>query len=192
MDDDPAVAERGVLTAPAEAWDLAVRRAEVIGELAPRRVVSLEAADAAAARLGVSRRQVYVLVGRWRAGDGVASDLLPGTSSGGRGGARLPDEVEAVIRETLRARYLTRQRRTVASICREITRECKVRGLPVPSRGAVLRRIAMLDPAKAVTAREGSDAGRARRCAGGAPPRGTPRAGPAGRGRPAARGHRAA
>ena len=97
--------------------------------------MGLEAADAAAARLGVSRRQVYVLVGRWRAGEGLASDLLPGTSSGGRGGGRLPDEVEAVLREVLRTRYLTRQRRTVASVCREITRECKVRGLRVPSRG---------------------------------------------------------
>jgi len=91
---------------------LAVRRAGVIRELAAQRVVGLEAADAAAARLGVSRRQVYMLVGRWRAGEGVASDLLPGTSGGGRGGGRLPDEVEAVIREVLRSRYLTRQRRT--------------------------------------------------------------------------------
>jgi putative transposase len=168
MADDPAMAERGVLTAPAEGWDLAVRRADVIRELAAQRVVGLGAADAAAVRLGVSRRQVYVLVGRWRAGEGVASDLLPGTSSGGRGGARLPDEVEAVIREALRKRYLTRQRRPVASICREIARECKVRGLPVPSRGTVLRRIARLDPVKTVTAREGRDAARARRAAGGA------------------------
>jgi putative transposase len=98
------VAERGVLTAPAKAWDLAVRRAGVIRELAARRVVSLDAADAAAAQPGVSRRQVYVLVGRWRAGEGVASDLLPGTSSGGRGGGRLPAEVEAVVREVLRQR----------------------------------------------------------------------------------------
>jgi putative transposase len=154
MVDDPVVAERGVLTAPAEAWNLAVRRAEVIRELAARRVVSLEAADAAAARLGVSRRQVYVLVGRWRAGEGVASDLLPGTSSGGRGGGRLPDEVEAVVREVLRTRYLTRQRRTVASVCRDIARQCKVRGLRVPSRGTVLRYVAGLDPVKAVSARE--------------------------------------
>ena len=91
MADDPVVAERGVLTAPAEEWDMAVRRAEVIGPLAEQRVVGLEAADAAAARLGVSRRQVYVLVRRWRAGEGLASDLLPGTSSGGRGGGRQPD-----------------------------------------------------------------------------------------------------
>lgn len=45
----------------------------------------------------MSRRQVYVLVGRWRAGEGLVSDLLPGTSSGGRGGGRLPDEVEARV-----------------------------------------------------------------------------------------------
>jgi hypothetical protein len=58
-------------TAPpvaAEAWGLAVRRVSVIRELAERRVVGLEAADAAASQLGVSRRQVYVLAGRWRAG----------------------------------------------------------------------------------------------------------------------------
>jgi len=88
MADDPAVVERGVLTAASDAWDLAVRRAEVIGQLAGQRVVGLAAADAAAGKLGVSRRQVYVLVRRWRAGEDLASDLLPGTSSGGRGGAR--------------------------------------------------------------------------------------------------------
>jgi len=170
MADDPAVVERGVLTAASVAWDLAVRRAEVIGQLAGRRTVGLEAADAAAVQLGVSRRQVYVLVRRWRAGEGLASDLLPGTSSGGRGGERLPEEVEAVIRQVLRTRYLTRQRRTVASVYRDITRECKVRGLRVPSRGTVLRRIARLDPVKTVSAREGRDAARGLRPAGGTPP----------------------
>jgi len=164
------VVERGVLTAPAQAWDLAVRRAEVIGRLAERGTVGLQAADVAAAELGVSRRQVYALVRRWRAGEGLASDLLPGVSSGGRGGERLPDEVETVVREVLRTRYLTRQRRTVAAVCREVARECRVRGLPVPSRGTVLRRIARLDPVRAVSAREGGDAARALRSAGGTPP----------------------
>lgn len=170
MADDQAVAERGVLTAPAGTWDLAVRRADAIRELAAQPVMGVAAADAAAAELGVSRRQVYLLVSRWRSGEGLVSDLLPGTSSGGRGGGRLPDDVEAVVREVLRTRYLTRQRRTVVSVCREITRECRARGLRVPSRGTVLRRIAMLDPVKTVTAREGSDAARARKSAGGTPP----------------------
>lgn len=45
---------------------------------------------------------VYVLLGRWRAREGVVSDLIPGKSSGGRGREQLPDEVEAVIRGVLR------------------------------------------------------------------------------------------
>jgi putative transposase len=170
MADEPVAVERGLLTAGAEAWELAVRRAAVIGPLAEQETVGLAAADAAAAELGVSRRQVYELVGRWRAGEGLVSDMLPGSSSGGRGGGRLPDEVEAVIRDVLRTRYLTRQRRRVASVCREITRQCGVRGLRVPSRGAVLRRIAQLDPMRAVSAREGGDAARPLRPAGGVPP----------------------
>lgn len=151
--DELVVAERGVLTAAAEEWNLAARRAGVIRGLVGQPVVGLEAADTAAAELGVSRRQVYVLVRRWRAGEGLVSDLLPGTSSGGRGGSRLPDDVEAIVREILRTRYLTRQHRTVASVCREITRECKARGIRVPSRGTVFRRIAQLDPVKTVSAR---------------------------------------
>jgi putative transposase len=170
MADEPVAVERGLLTAGAQAWELAVRRAAVIGPIAEQETVGLAAADAAAAELGVSRRQVYELVRRWRAGEGLASDVLPGSSSGGRGGGRLPEEVEAVVRDVLRTRYLTRQRRPVASVCREITRECRVRGLRAPSRGAVLRRIAKLDPVRAVSAREGRDAARALRAAGGVPP----------------------
>jgi putative transposase len=167
---DSPVVERGVLTALGPVWNAATRRAEVIGRLAEESTVGQVAAEEAAAELGISRRQVYVLVGRWRAGEGVVSDLLPGRSSGGRGTGRLPDEVEAIVREVLRTRYLTRQRRSIAAICREIDRRCKVRGLRAPSRGTVLRRIALLDPVKTTSAREGADAARSRRSAGGVPP----------------------
>jgi len=163
------VVERGVLAAPGPMWDAAVRRAEVIGGLAAKDTVGLSAADEAAAELEVSRRQVYALVGRWRAGEGVTSDLLPGRSSGGQGGARLPDEVEATVREVLRSRYLTRQRRSVAAVCREIARQCRVRGLRTPSRGTVFRRIAQLDPGEfglgAGGRRRGAVAPFGRRCA---------------------------
>ncbi|MQA64059.1 MAG: DDE-type integrase/transposase/recombinase [Actinophytocola sp.] len=163
------VVERGVLTAPGPMWDAAVRHTEVIGGLAEKDTVGLAAAEEAA-ELGISRRQVYALVGRWRAGEGLATDLLPGRSSGGRGTGRLPEEVESIVRDVLRARYLTRQRRSVAAVCREITRQCRARGLRVPSRGTVLRRIAQLDPVKTVSAREGADAARSRRSAGGVRP----------------------
>ena len=170
MDDPGVVAERGVLTAPAEVWQLAVRRAEVIGRLADGDAVGHTAADTAAAELGISRRQVYELLRRWRAGSGVVSDLVPGKSSGGRSREQLPEPVEAVIREVLRTRYLSRQRRSMAAVHREVTRVCLSRGLPAPSKGAVVRRAAKLDPAAAVAARQGPDAAGARRSAGGVAP----------------------
>ncbi len=171
MDEQLAcVAERGLLSVSDEVWELAVRRAEVIGRLAAMDAVGLAAADAAAAELGVSRRLVYVLLDRWREGEGVVSDLIPGKSSGGRGRQQLPDEVEGVIRDVVRLRYLTRQKRSVTAVHREIARVCRSRGLPVPSRGSLQRRIAKLDPIKAASAREGSDATRALRSAGGHAP----------------------
>lgn len=169
-DQDGRVPERGLLTVPDEVWALAVRRAKVIGPLAAAGTAGEEAVEEAAAQLDVSRRQVYVLLRRWRDGQGLISDLIPGRSSGGRGGQRLAAEVEAVIREVLRKHYLTRQRKTIAAVHREITRACRARGLPVPSRGAIVRRVAGLDPHAATTAREGTDAARALESAGGQVP----------------------
>lgn len=57
MVDEPALLERGVLTTPAKVWDLAVRRAEVIGRLAAGATFGHAAADAAGVALRVSRRQ---------------------------------------------------------------------------------------------------------------------------------------
>lgn len=165
------IIERGVLTAPDEAWDVAVRQAEVIGRLAAEPRVGLAAADEAADELGISRRQVYVLLGRWRAGEGVASDLLPRRSSGGQGRGRLPAGVEAVMAEVIRSRYLDRQRRSVAAVYREVVRRCRAGGLPVPARSTLKRRIEALDPAAAAAAREGADGARRLRSAGGDPPK---------------------
>jgi len=167
---EPAAVLERVLAVPEETWRLAVCRAEVIARLAAMGTLGLDAADAAAAELGVARRLVYVLLGRWRVGEGVVSDLIPGKSSGGRGRQQLPDEVEAVIGDVVRRRYLTRQKRSVASVCREIGRVCRSRGLPVPSRGSVVRRIAKLDPLMEISAREGPQAARRLRAAGGETP----------------------
>lgn len=170
IDPQAVLSERGVLTASDHAWALARRRADVIARLAAEDVVGHPSADAAAAELGLSRRQVYTLVARWRAGGGVVSDLLPGRSSGGRGRGRVPDPVESVIREAIQERYLTRQRRSVASVHRSVVRACRLQGLSAPSRGTVERRIAALDPRTAVVARHGAEAARPLRSAGGTPP----------------------
>ncbi len=168
--DEDRVAERGLLTVPDEVWAVAVRRAEVIAPLAEAGRAGGEAVDSAAELLGVSRRQVYVLLRRWREGGRVVSALVPGRSSGGRGGRRLPADVEAILAEVLPRECLTRQHRTTAAVHREIVRACRRRGLPAPSRGAVERRIAGLDPQAAATAREGPDGARSLASAGGQVP----------------------
>lgn len=126
--------------------------------------------DEAAAKLGLSRGRVYYLIRLWRNGQGTASTLVPGRSSGGSGGGRLPVEVEAVVREAIRKHYLTRQRKTIAAVHREIIRLCRVRGLPAPSRNAVRRRIAALDPRTETVGREGREAARPLQSAGGQVP----------------------
>lgn len=78
------------LTLSDNAWEQAKNRATVIGALAKRRITGIAAADEAATKLGVSRRRVYLLLGRYRQGSGLVTDLALHRSTGGKGGNRLP------------------------------------------------------------------------------------------------------
>ena len=83
--------------------------------------------------LGISQQQVYVLLQRYRQGTGLVTDLVSGRSDGGKA-TRLSEPVEQIIDELIRKRYLTRQKRIVASLYREIVRVCAARGLSAPAR----------------------------------------------------------
>ncbi len=171
MDDvRESVPGRGVLTATDDEWAFAVRAAQVIGRLASLPAVSHDRADAAAGELGVSRRQVYVLLRRWRGGQGLVSDFLPSRSSGGRGRTYLPEPVETIVSTEIRKSFLSRQHRTVAAVYRDIVRSCRQQGLAAPSRTTVERRIARLDPVEKATRRAGPDARRPLQSAGGVGP----------------------
>ncbi|QSZ51414.1 hypothetical protein EU811_22085 [Arthrobacter sp. TS-15] len=117
-----------------EDWDTAVRTAAVITPLSQRDVIGLSAAAEAAAQLGVSLRQVYVLVDRCRRGSGNATDLLPGQSDGGRGTWRLAVPVEDVLQDLIRGRYLKRQKLSSAAPHRDVVQACSIKGLVAPSR----------------------------------------------------------
>lgn len=168
--DAPLIAERGVATLPAEAWEHARRRTEIIGPLAVLEVVGHHAADAAAQALGLSRRQVYVLIHRARQGTGLVTDLAPGQSGGGKGKGRLPESVERIIRELLQRRFLTKQKRSLAAFYRDVAQACKAQHLRVPARNTVALRIAGLDPVKISRCREGQEASCHLQGAGGVPP----------------------
>lgn len=168
--DTAPITEHGVATLPEQAWERARHRAEIIGPLAQSETVGHEAADAAAQALGLSRRQVYVLIRRARQGSGLLTDLALGQSSGGKGKGRLPESVEQIIRELLQKRFLTKQRRSLAAFHREVVRACKLQKLRVPARNTVALRIAGLDPLKTTRLREGQDASRTLQGVGGVPP----------------------
>lgn len=168
--DTPPIAAQGVATLPDEAWAQARHRTEIIGPLAALEVVGHEAADEAAQALGLSRRQVYVLIRRARQGTGLVTDLTPGRSGGGKGKGCLPEPVERIIRELLQKRFLTKQKRSLAAFHREVAQACKTQKLPVPARNTVAQRIAGLHPAKIARSRGGQDAARPLQGAGGIPP----------------------
>ncbi|HBN8049774.1 TPA: transposase [Pseudomonas aeruginosa] len=168
--DTPPIAAQGVAILPDEAWAQARHRTEIIGPLAALEVVGHEAADEAAQALGLSRRQVYVLIRRARQGTGLVTDLTPGRSGGGKGKGRLPEPVERIIRELLQKRFLTKQKRCLAAFHREVAQACKTQKLPVPARNTVAQRIAGLHPAKIARSRGGQDAARPLQGAGGIPP----------------------
>ena len=167
MDEEPGkIASTGHLAMSDAEWKYARLRAEAIGKLAEHGRVGLAAADEAAFALGVSRRQVYVLLERYRQGTGLVTDLASRQSDGGKGGSRLSEQVEQIIRELVRKRYLTKQKRSVASVHRAIVRVCTARGLPAPARNTVESRIARMNPVEVGRRREGPDSVRTLQSAG--------------------------
>lgn len=168
--EEPPILEQGVLSMPDEAWERLRRQAEVISPLVARTAVTHDAADAAGELLGLSRRQVYVLIDRHRQGNGLLTDLAPGRSTGGRGVGRLPESAETVIRETIRKAYLKKQKPSLAAVHRDIVRECNARGLPAPARNTVARRVERLHPLMVARSREGAEGARPLQAAGGTVP----------------------
>jgi putative transposase len=163
--------EQGVLTLSQENWDLARKRISIIAPLAALETVGHQATDEAAQQLGVSRRQVYILIQRFRKGTGLLTDLAPIRSSGGKGKGRLSETVESIIRELIRKQFMNRQKRTVAKLYRDIKKECKIKGLPVPARNTVALRINQLNLMQVKRSREGANAARTLQSAGDTPPK---------------------
>lgn len=171
MDAESApVAESGTLTMPDAAWDRMKSISAVIAPLAAQAIIGSAAVDAAASSLGVSRRQVYVLIKRHRDGSGLLTDLAAGRSSGGKGSPRLSGEVEDLVREMVRKHFLTRQKRTLAAVYRDIAAACRARQLPIPARNTVEQRIRALNPVEVGRRRGGPDAVRSLQSAGGEVP----------------------
>ena len=78
---DNILIEQGILSASDSAWDCARLRMEVIAPLAQLKSVTLELAGNAASKLGLSRRQIYTLIKRYRHSEGLVTDMCNGPIS---------------------------------------------------------------------------------------------------------------
>jgi len=162
--------EHGVLTLSDSEWSQAKKRRDVIAPLAEVKIVGLVAAEEAAAMLGVSTRQVYRLVRRYKVGNGLVTDLASRSPPGGKGKSRITPEVEVIIADVLKTFYLSRQKRSLAVITREILMRCKKAGHQAPTYNTIAARIEVLDPLLVTRKRQGGTAARQLRPAAGETP----------------------
>lgn len=167
---DNILIEQGLLSASDDEWDRARLRKEVIAPLTQLKVVTHELADHAATKLGISRRQVYALIKRYRHGEGLVTDMLLNKSHGGKGKSRLPEAIEQIVREVLRSHYLNKQKLSETAIQNEIIHRCHKLNLSAPSLNTIRLRIQWLDPYTVTRKRDGMDAARTLESAGGVPP----------------------
>jgi putative transposase len=160
MSDNDTINESGVLRIPDAIWDNARYRAEVIGPLADRDVVSKVLAIEAANKLNLSERTVYNLIRKWREGRGTIISLISQGSNGGKGRSRLPENIESLISTAIDDSYLTRQKLSVSSLLRLIREKCRKSNLKPPALNTVRSRIKKLQQDKVLMLREGQNAAR--------------------------------
>lgn len=132
---------------PKETWEEAERRAAVISRLAERPVCSKHMAQEAAIELGCSTRQIYQLLRLFRENHST-SELIPASSSGGRGKVRVARAQEQLLEEVLAKFYSNRQRPSVAATFRELQLRARKLGISAPSISTVRRRVMKLDSRK--------------------------------------------
>lgn len=147
-----------MLTLTEKAWAQGKLRAAIIMPLASAEVVSRRKAEAAAKKLKISSRHVYKLIKKCRTSSGRLTDLAPRRSQGGKGKNRTLVEVENIINNVIESFYLSRQKRSVATVVREIKKRCAQFGYQAPARNTIVSRIKRFDTKNVVTRREGFEA----------------------------------
>lgn len=142
-------------------WQQAVAREAVIRRLASMANPDRAEFSSACRQLGLKRSRLYDLIRAYKARP-ITSSLLTGTVGTQTGSRRLPGAIEAVIAEAIEDFFKSRQKPSINALHKEVRRRCGQRGLRTPCWTSVRDRVAAIDPAELVTAREGAKAARRR------------------------------
>lgn len=141
------------------AWREAVAREAIIRPLASKGRLSLVEIGAACRALGLRRSRLYTLIERYRAAP-VTSSLAGDAPGPAKGSRLLSSDLEALIEEAIRDKYLTRQKPSISALHDHVRHLCRARGLTAPSWKAVRARVDLIDRRTLVGAREGAKAAR--------------------------------
>lgn len=144
-----------------EQWQLAVAREAIIRPLVEAGQLSPIDIETACKILAIGRSRVYALLERYRDAP-VTSSLVSAAPGPKKGSRRLTAEMEALIDDAIREKYLTRQKASVSKLHDHIRHLCRARGLAIPSWKAVRARVGQIDRHKLLGRREGSKAARDR------------------------------
>jgi putative transposase len=150
------------------AWGEACRRRDILLALAAQPSRTLAQVDAAAARLGLRRRQTLALLRRLRTHGAAPAVFLPG--HGGARAGRLGAAVEAIVAAAIEQHYARPSRPSLLSLSREVDARCAAAGLAPPCYKAVVARVRGRDRAWLAGRREGQARRRALRLLTGAHP----------------------
>ena len=126
-------------------WTLARERESVIQDLLARDGELEPHISAASTRLGVSGRQIYTWMARYRASPRTSA-LLDKRSGRRSGAVQLDAERERILQLTIEEHYLKQPRVKAEDVYKAVNRRCAAKGLKAIARGTVLRRIRALDP----------------------------------------------
>ena len=166
--DAPARPVPGEARATPAEWSEACRRRDVLSALATRPGRTLAHVDAAAAALGLKRRQTLALLRRLSAEGGSPAAFLP--RRGAARAKRLPPAVEAVVANAIEGYYARPARPSLLALAREVDARCAAAGLPPPSYKAVAARVRGRDRGWLAGRREGGARRRSLRLLTGAHP----------------------
>jgi putative transposase len=128
------------------AWDEAHRRASAIRQFLRDRPNRQSVSDVLdlAWELGVSKATAYRLLKAFRTAGTVVS-LVERKRGRPKGHSVLDNEREQIIRSTVNAFFLTRNRPTVSELVRKVGEKCIAANLSVPHRRTVLARLKDID-----------------------------------------------
>jgi putative transposase len=144
-----------------EKWAEAVRREPTIRRLVANGQNSRVVMEAAGRDLGLSKAQLYRMVKAFR-DNPVTQSLVVNKPGPQKGTSKLSVEVQRIIQQNIETVFKTGEKPTLKMLIREIWADCKLAGLPVPSRKAVSARISARSLKELVKAREGPKAARQR------------------------------